>query len=222
MHSDGGKANQYYLRGWNLDQGTDFATFVDDVPINLPSNVHGQGYTDLNGLIPETVNGVEIRKGPYFADVGDFENAGNVHISFRDSVEKNIEQVTVGSFGYDRVLLLGSSKLDGGSLLYAGAFNLYNGPWTNPDNLRSFSGLARYSAGTATDGVSLTAQAYANNWNTANQIALRAVTTDRSGFWANKMRPTAATPAATLCPPDGRNPTPTDCGKLMPISSPTP
>jgi hypothetical protein len=177
MHSDGGKANQYYLRGWNLDQGTDFATFVDDVPINLPSNVHGQGYTDLNWLIPETVNGVEIRKGPYFADVGDFENAGNVHISFRDSVEKNIEQVTVGSFGYDRVLLLGSSKLDGGSLLYAGAFNLYNGPWTNPDNLRSFSGLARYSQGTATDGVSLTAQAIAGakvrsaRWRSASMVA---------------------------------------------------
>jgi opacity protein-like surface antigen/outer membrane receptor protein involved in Fe transport len=182
MHSEGGKANQYYLRGWDLDQGTDFATFVDDVPINLPSHVHGQGYTDLNWLIPETVNGVDIRKGPYFADVGDFTNAGNLHISFRDAVERNIEQVTVGSFGYDRVLLLGSSKLDSGSLLYAGAFNLYNGPWTNPDNLRSFSGLARYSQGTATDGVSLTAQAYANNWNAADQVPLRALATGQIGL----------------------------------------
>jgi TonB-dependent Receptor Plug Domain len=82
-HSDGGKANQYYLRGWNLDHGTDFATFVDDVPINLPSSLHGQGYTDLSWLIPETVNGEDIRKRPYFADVGDFANAGNLHISFR-------------------------------------------------------------------------------------------------------------------------------------------
>ena len=80
-HADGGKANQYYLRGWNLDHGTDLAIFVDDVPINLPTNVHGQGYADLNWLIPETISGVDIRKGPFFADVGDFANAGNLHIS---------------------------------------------------------------------------------------------------------------------------------------------
>ena len=180
--SHGGKANQYYLRGWNLDHGTDVAIFVDDVPINLPSNVHGQGYTDLNWLIPETVGGVELRKGPFFADVGDFANAGNLHIGFRDAVDKNIEQVTVGSFGYDRYLALGSTKLGSGSLLYAGAFNTYNGPRTNPDNVRIFSGLARYSQGTATDGVSLTAQAYANNWNAADQVALRAITTGQIGF----------------------------------------
>jgi TonB-dependent Receptor Plug Domain len=121
-HSDGGKANQYYLRGWNLDHGTDFATFVDDMPINLPSNVHGQGYTDLNWLIPEAVNGVEIRKGPFFADVGDFENAGNLHISLRDSVDQNIVGVTAGNMGYLRTFGLGSTKVDGGgNLFYAGA-----------------------------------------------------------------------------------------------------
>jgi opacity protein-like surface antigen/outer membrane receptor protein involved in Fe transport len=181
-HSDGGKANVYYLRGWDLEHGTDLATFVDDVPINLPTHVHGQGYTDLNWLIPETIGGVELRKGPYFADVGDFANAGDLHISFRDGVDKNIEQVTVGSFGYDRFLALGSTKLGSGSLLYAGAFNTYNGPWTNPDNVRSFSGLGRYSQGTATDGISVTASAYANNWNAADQVALRAITTGQIGF----------------------------------------
>jgi len=177
-HSDGGKANQYYLRGWNLDHGTDFAVFVDDMPINLPSNVHGQGYTDLNWLIPEAVGGLEIRKGPYFADVGDFQNAGNLHISLRDSVDKNIESVTVGSFGYMRYLALGSTKVDGGgSLLYAGEVNTYNGPWTTPDDVRKFSGLVRYSQGTATDGVSVTAAAYTNNWNAADQVPLRAIAT---------------------------------------------
>ena len=188
-HSDGGKANQYYVRGWNLDHGSDFATFVDDVPINLVSNIHGAGYTDLNWLIPETINGVDVRKGPFYVDVGDFGNAGNVRISFRDAVEKNIEQVTTGSFGYNRALLLGSTKLDTGSLLYAGAFNVYSGPWTNSDNLRSFSGLARFSQGTATDGVSFTAQAYANNWNAADQIPLRATTTGLIGF-RSQMDPT--------------------------------
>ena len=88
-HADGGKANQYYLRGYNLDHGTDMATYVDDVPINLPTHAHGQGYTDLNWLIPETVSGLEVRKGPYFADVGDFASAGDLHVSLRDSVPQN-------------------------------------------------------------------------------------------------------------------------------------
>jgi opacity protein-like surface antigen len=184
-HSDGGKANQYYLRGWNLDHGTDLAVFVDDVPINLPSHVHGQGYTDLNWLIPEAVGAVEIRKGPYFADVGDFENAGNLHISLVDSVDKNIVSITAGSFGYMRYMALGSTKVDGGgNLLYAGEFNSYNGPWTTADDVRKFSGIMRYSQGTATDGVSVTAAAYTNNWNAADQIPLRTITTGQvSGLY---------------------------------------
>jgi opacity protein-like surface antigen/outer membrane receptor protein involved in Fe transport len=183
QHSGPGKANQYYLRGYNLDHGTDMATFWDDVPINLPTNAHGQGYTDLNFMIPETVSGLEVRKGPYYADVGDFDNAGALNISLRDSVERNIQSVTVGSFGYDRLLSLGSTKLGGGSLLYAGDFNTYNGPWSTPDDVRKFSGLLRYSQGTATDGVSATAMAYANNWNSADQVALRAITTGQIGLF---------------------------------------
>jgi opacity protein-like surface antigen/outer membrane receptor protein involved in Fe transport len=184
MHADAGKANQYYLRGWNLDHGTDLATFVDDVPINLPTHAHGQGYTDLNWLIPEAVSGVDTRKGPYFADVGDFENAGNLHISLRDSVDQNIVSVTAGSFGYMRYLALGSTKVEGGgNLLYAGEFNSYNGPWTSPDDMRKFSGLVRYSQGTATDGFSVTGAAYTNNWNSTDQVALRAMTTGQIGLY---------------------------------------
>jgi opacity protein-like surface antigen len=176
-HSDGGKANQYYLRGWNLDHGTDLATFVDDVPINMPSNVHGQGYTDLNFLIPEAVSNEEIRKGPYFADVGDFSNAGNLHINFRDTVEQPIEGVSAGSYGYLRYFGLGSTKLGEGNLLYAGSFTSYDGPWTSPDNLKNYSGLARYSQGTATDGFSITGIAYSSTWHAADQVPLRAITT---------------------------------------------
>ena len=182
-HADGGKANQYYLRGYNLDHGTDMATYVDDVPINLPSHAHGQGYTDLNWLIPETVSGLEVRKGPYFADVGDFASAGDLHVSVRDSVPQNIESVTVGSFGYDRFLSLGSTKAGGGSLLYAGEFDTYNGPWTTPNDVRKFSGLLRYSQGTATDGFSATAMAYTNTWNSTDQVALRALTTGQIGLY---------------------------------------
>ena len=140
-HSGSGKANQYYLRGYDLDHGTDLATFWDDVPINLPTNAHGQGYTDLNFMIPETVSGLEVRKGPYWADVGDFDNAGALNISLRDSIDRNIQSVTVGSFGYERFLSLGSTKLGGGSLLYGGEFNTYNGAWDTPEDVRKFSGL---------------------------------------------------------------------------------
>ena len=183
MHADGGKANQYYLRGWNLDHGTDLATFWDDIPINLPTHAHGQGYTDLNWLIPETVSGLDIRKGPYWADVGDFANAGNLQISVRDSVDQNIQSVTVGSFGYERYLDLGSTKLGAGTLLYAGEFTGYDGPWTNPDGMKKFSGLVRYSQGTATDGFSLTGMAYTNTWNSTDQNALRYYTTGQMGLY---------------------------------------
>ena len=183
MHADGGKANQYYLRGWNLDHGTDLATFWDDIPINLPTHAHGQGYTDLNWLIPETVSSLEIRKGPYWADVGDFANAGNLHISVRDSVDQNIQLATAGSFGYWRFLSLGSTKVGGGTLLYAGEFTTYDGPWANSDDMKKFSGLLRYSQGTATDGATLTGMAYANTWNSTDQVALRALTTGQIGLY---------------------------------------
>ncbi|MGC2122889.1 MAG: TonB-dependent receptor [Xanthobacteraceae bacterium] len=182
-HADGGKANQYYLRGYNLDHGTDMATYVDDVPINLPTHAHGQGYTDLNWLIPETVGGLEVRKGPYFAAVGDIASAGDLHASLRDSVPQNIESMTVGSFGYDRFLTLGSTKAGNGGLFYAGEFDTYNGPWTTPNDVRKFSGLLRYSQGTATDGFSATAMAYSNVWNSTDQAALRALTTGQIGLY---------------------------------------
>ena len=183
QHSGSGKANQYYLRGYNLDHGTDLATFWDDVPINLPTNAHGQGYTDLNFLIPETISGLEVRKGPYWADVGDFNNAGALNISLRDSVDRDIQSVTAGSFGYTRLLSYGSAKVGGGSLLYAGEFNTNNGPWVTSEDVRKFSGLLRYSQGTATDGFSATAMAYANNWNSSDQVALRAITTGQIGLF---------------------------------------
>jgi outer membrane receptor protein involved in Fe transport len=183
MHADGGKANQYYLRGYNLDHGTDLAVFIDDMPINLPSHAHGQGYADLNWLMPETVNGLDIRKGPYFADVGDFATAGSLFINLRDSVDKKIVEATVGSFDYQRYFTMGSVKLGGGSLLYAGEVNTYNGPWTTPDDMRKLSGLLRYSQGTATDGFSATAMAYSNRWTSTDQIPLRAIDAGLIGLY---------------------------------------
>src|SRR5271169_5683990 len=90
QHSGDGKANQYFLRGYNLDHGTDFASSIDGVPANMPTNAHGQGYTDLNYLIPELVERIDYRKGPYFADSGDFSAAGSAAIQYRKSLQHNI------------------------------------------------------------------------------------------------------------------------------------
>ncbi len=182
-HADGGKANQYYLRGYNLDHGTDLAVFVDDMPINLPTHAHGQGYADLNWLMPETVNSLNIRKGPYFADVGDFANAGSLFLNLRDSVDKPIVSVTAGSFDYERYFAMGSTKLDGGSLLYAGESDFYNGPWDTPDHMHKYTGMLRYSQGTATDGFSATAMAYSNTWTTTEQEPLRAIQSGLIGLY---------------------------------------
>ena len=175
QHSGEGKANQYFLRGYNLDHGTDLAIFVDDVPVNMRTHAHGQGYADLNWLMPETINTLEIRKGPYFADEGDFASVGNLHIGLIDRTDKSIAQVTAGSFGYKRFFGMGSTKVGDGTLLVAGEAGTYNGPWLNPDEMRKLNSLIRYTQGTATDGVSVTGMAYSNRWNSTDQVPLRAI-----------------------------------------------
>jgi hypothetical protein len=175
QHSGEGKANQYFLRGYNLDHGTDMAIYVDDMPINMRTHAHGQGYSDLNWLMPETVNAVEVRKGPYFADEGDFGSAGNLHIGLIDAANASIAQVTVGSFGYERLFAMSSTKAGEGNLLVATEVATYNGPWVNPDDMRKLNGLLRYSQGTALDGFSITGMAYSNRWNSTDQVPERAI-----------------------------------------------
>jgi len=175
QHSGEGKANQYFLRGYNLDHGTDLAISVDDVPVNMRTHAHGQGYADLNWLMPETINTLEIRKGPYFADEGDFGSAGNLHIGFIDRTDKSIAEVTAGSFGYRRIFGMGSTKVGDGTLLVAGETGSYNGPWVNPDEMRKLNSLIRYTQGTALDGFSITGMAYSNRWNSTDQVPQRAI-----------------------------------------------
>ena len=181
QHSGEGKANQYFLRGYNLDHGTDMAIYVDDVPVNMRTHAHGQGYADLNWLMPETVNSLLVRKGPYFADEGDFGSAGNLHIGLIDSVPKAIAQVTAGSFGYRRLFGMDSGKAGDGTVLVAGEIGRYDGPWDNPDDMRKFNGLVRYSQGTATDGFTVTGMAYSNKWNSTDQVPQRAITLGEIG-----------------------------------------
>ncbi|MTV17514.1 MULTISPECIES: TonB-dependent receptor [Bradyrhizobium] len=175
QHSGEGKANQYFLRGFNLDHGTDLAITVDGMPVNMPTHGHGQGYADINFLIPELIRSMDVRKGPYYADKGDFASAGAVDINYLNGLPKNIAELTVGSFGYQRAMAAGSARAGDGTLLAAFEANKYNGPWDVPDDIRKLNGVLRYSQGTATDGFSLTAMAYSNGWNSTDQVAQRAI-----------------------------------------------
>jgi len=182
QHSGDGKANQYFLRGFNLDHGTDLAISVDGMPVNMRTHAHGQGYADLNFLIPELIDSVNIRKGPYFADEGDFSSVGSVHINLLGSI-KSMASITIGSFGYRRGFGATSTRIGEGTLLVAGEAGAYNGPWDNPDNLRKLNGVMRYSQGTAEDGFSLTGMAYANKWNSTDQIPARAIASGEIGLY---------------------------------------
>jgi outer membrane receptor protein involved in Fe transport len=175
QHSGAGKANQYFLRGFNLDHGTDFATTLDGMPVNMRTNAHGQGYTDLNFLIPELVSRIDYYKGPYYAQQGDFATAGSADIHYDEEVPENLVLGSVGSNEYGRALAIGSPEVGPGHLLYGIEVSHENGPWDNPDNYRKYNGVLRYTqpAGDGTWGV--TAMAYDGKWNSTDQIPQRAV-----------------------------------------------
>ncbi|KQQ40102.1 TonB-denpendent receptor [Duganella sp. Leaf126] len=175
QHSGDGKANQYFLRGFNLDHGTDFATYVDAMPVNLRTNAHGQGYSDLNFVIPELVQRIDYRKGPYFADEGDFSSAGAARLSLVDTLPQGLASATLGSYGYQRALLANAFDLAGGKLLYGVDAGRNDGPWDAPENVRKASALLRYSSGDEQRGYNITAMAYRNRWNATDQVPLRAV-----------------------------------------------
>lgn len=178
QHSGSGKANQYYLRGFNLDHGTDFATYVDDMPVNMRTHAHGQGYTDLNFLIPELVSHIHYKKGTYSAQEGDFSSAGAARLHLLNQLPNGIASLTVGSYDYQRMLFANSVGLGEGHLLYALDVNHYDGPWQVSEGVAKYNGLLRYSEGDAQDSMTLTAMAYHNRWSSTDQIPLRAL---RSG-----------------------------------------
>jgi hypothetical protein len=175
QHAGGGKANQYFLRGFNLDHGTDFAIFIDDMPLNLPSHAHGEGYADMNTVIPELVRRVNYEKGPYYADVGNYGSAGSAHLEFLKTLPRNFFQVEGGMYGYGRAVFGVSRKLGPGSLLFGGEAYHDDGPWTHPDNYYKFNGLLTYSQGADSHGFSITARGYHGKWNSSDQIAENAV-----------------------------------------------
>ncbi len=175
QHSGDGKANQYFLRGFNLDHGTDFATFVDGMPVNMPSHAHGQGYSDLNWLIPELVERIGYRKGPYYAEEGDFASAGAARIGLVDRLPRGMASLTGGSWGYGRSLIADSHAVGNGDLLYAFEASHNDGPWDKPENFRKLNGVLRYSFGDDDNLSHITAMGYSAKWNSTDQIPKRAV-----------------------------------------------
>ena len=181
QHSGEGKANQYFLRGFNLDHGTDLAGSVDGAPINMRSHGHGQGYLDLNFLIPELVERIDYTKGPYRADKGDFASAGTLGFTTKSALLAPIAEVTAGTYGYHRALVAGSTPLGQTTLLAALDAALSDGPWVLDEKLQRFSGLAKVSGANWSLGLT----GYASRWNATDQVPQRAITSGlipRTGY----------------------------------------
>ncbi len=179
QHSGSGKANQYFLRGFNLDHGTDFTTYIDGVQMNLRTHGHGQGYLDLNGLIPEIVAREDFRKGPYRVDGGDFALAGAAYMTTIDSYDRPWLSVEGGSYDYGRIAAGGT--IDGvgaGKLTLVGQARVYDGPWQEPEHLRHLSGFAKYSAPTGSGTINASLNAYHATWRPTEQIPERIIGSD--------------------------------------------
>jgi len=168
QHSGSGKANQYFVRGFNIDHGTDFSVSLDGIPFNLPTHGHGQGYLDLNSMMPELIQTIRYRKGPYFADVGDFSSAGTAAMEFFEDLPETFAQVTGGENRYWR--FFGAARLAEGAYI-AADYNVYDGPWANPEDLQKINVIGRVSL----NGWVLTGMAYDASWNAADQVPLRAI-----------------------------------------------
>ncbi|HEY5807167.1 MAG TPA: TonB-dependent receptor [Povalibacter sp.] len=177
QHSGSGKANQYFLRGFNLDHGTDFTAYLDDVPLNLRTHGHGQGYLDVNGLIPELVDRVEYRKGPYRADTGDFSLAGASYMHTVDRLQTPFLAAESGQYGWLRLAGGGTFDARGGDLTLAAQVKTYDGPWEQPEDLRHESAVGKYSRAMSFGDFEVSASAYHATWQPTEQIPERAVGT---------------------------------------------
>jgi hypothetical protein len=175
QHSGEGKANQYYLRGFNLDHGTDFSTTVAGVPVNTPTGAHAHGYADVSFLIPELVSGVQFKKGPYFADEGVCSAAGAANINYVNQLERPVIRVSAGNDGWGRLFGAASPRVGGGYLLGALEVNHNDGPWVQPDDYRKINGVLRYSRGDNRNGFSLTGMGYWADWDSTDQVPERAI-----------------------------------------------
>jgi hypothetical protein len=181
QHGGEGKANQYFLRGFNLDHGTDLAQTIAGLPVNMPTHGHGQGYSDVSFMIPELVSGVQFSKGPYFADQGDFATAGAANVNYATMLDRSIARVEFGGQGYTRALFAASPAVGSGHLLGAVEVAHNDGPWVRPDDYQKFNAVLRYSRGGSVNALAITAMAYRGEWNSTDQLAARAVAAGLAG-----------------------------------------
>ncbi|WP_295624499.1 TonB-dependent receptor [uncultured Nitrosomonas sp.] len=179
QHSGEGKANQYFLRGFNLDHGTDLRISVDGMLVNQRSHGHGQGWADTNFIIPELAGNVLYLKGPYYANQGDFSSAGAVSMSYVDKLPKGIASYGLGQQGFMRGLLAKSHEVGAGNVLYAVELLTKDGPWVKHEDFKKFNAVLRYSQDSGSTKFNVTAMGYGGNWNSTDQIPQRGVT---SGF----------------------------------------
>lgn len=184
QHSGDGKANQYFLRGFNLDHGTDFANYVDNMPVNLVTHGHGQGYTDLNFLLPELVDRMVYKKGPYYASEGDFSSAGSAHTLYAKSIDKNVVKMTLGENNFRRGLAYGGTTPSTNNLVYGLEVISNDGPWVVEENFKKENAILKFSHGSDESGYSITGLYYNANWTSTDQIPQRLVSSgelDRYG-----------------------------------------
>jgi outer membrane receptor protein involved in Fe transport len=181
QHSGDGKANQYYVRGFNLDHGTDLRTTVLGMPVNMPSHAHGQGYTDLNFLIPELIDTIRYKKGTYYAEEGDFSAAGAAAFDYVRSLDRGIAGIELGEYQYKRAVAANSTALGPGTLLYAVEAAGQNGPWLLPERYRRYNGVLSYSWKTGADSVRVTGMALQSSWTATDQVPRRAIESGQIG-----------------------------------------
>jgi outer membrane receptor for Fe3+-dicitrate len=176
QHSGDGKANQYFTRGFNLDHGTDFAFSADGVPVNLPSHAHGQGYSDLNFIIPDLIQEVDYRKGPYNVESGDFATAGSANFTYPFRLKNSSAALSLGEDGYVRALAAASMDLGAaGQFYYAVEGDHDDGPWDVPENFQKYNILLHYSVGSSSNGLIAALSVDQGAWTATNQTPQRAV-----------------------------------------------
>ncbi len=175
QHSGGGKAAQYLIRGYNLDHGTDFSIAIDGMPYNLRSHAHGHGYLDLNGLIPETVDHIAYRKGPYRAADGDFSFVAAASLDTLDRFERPFASVTAGSYGYHRLAVGGSLDIGPGTLLLATEVKANDGRWQLLERLHHVGAFGKYTLETGIGTLRASLSLYDARWRPTEQIPVRAI-----------------------------------------------
>jgi outer membrane receptor protein involved in Fe transport len=185
QHSGEGKANQYFVRGFNLDHGTDFAISLDSMPVNMSTHAHGHGYADMNFIIPELVRSMRYRKGPYYGNKGDFATAGSADIAYADRLNQGRAHLTLGKYDYQRLFAGQSLDVGAGAITLAGALTRYNGPWDLDQDLDKRNLLMKYHEGDETYNLAISLMTYNNEWQASDQIPMRAVESGQLSEWGN-------------------------------------